>query len=245
MKEALAQAKVQPLVDRLRRPRSSRRRGRAARRRWTTRRSSPQAIPTSRWRMPDGRMGRDLAQLHLGHDRQPEGRGLHHRGAALMCYANVLAAEHGQASGLSVDAADVPLQRLVLSLDAVGRGRHARLPALGAAESDVRRHRRPRGDPPVRRADRHVDAAQRQAGGEAAAAADGRLHHRGRAAARGRARGMADGGFQRHASLWPDRDLRPGRRQRMARASGTRSTAAEQRRARRHGRACAMPRSKA
>ena len=37
-----------------------------------------------------------------------------------------------QASGLSVDAADVPLQRLVLSVDAVGRRRHACLPARGA-----------------------------------------------------------------------------------------------------------------
>ena len=43
---------------------------------------------------------------------------------------------HGQASGLSVDLADVPLQRLVLSVDAVGGGRHARVPAGGARGAD-------------------------------------------------------------------------------------------------------------
>jgi acyl-CoA synthetase (AMP-forming)/AMP-acid ligase II len=67
----------------------------------------------------------------------PKGVVYSHRGAALMCYANVAGGEHGQASGLPVDAADVPLQRLVLSLDAVGGGRHARLPEMGAAEGDV------------------------------------------------------------------------------------------------------------
>ncbi len=85
----------------------------------------------------------------------------------LMCYANLVAAEHGPASRLSVDAADVPLQRLVLSLDAVGGGRHARVPEVGAGRRHVRGDRRAQGDAPVRGADRHVDAARRQAGGNA------------------------------------------------------------------------------
>ena len=75
--------------------------------------------------------------------------------------------QHGPASRLPVDAADVPLQRLVLPLDALGGGGHARVPALGARRRHVRGHRRAQGHAPVRGADRHVDAARRQAGGEA------------------------------------------------------------------------------
>jgi acyl-CoA synthetase (AMP-forming)/AMP-acid ligase II len=39
--------------------------------------------------------------------------------------------EHGPASSLSLDLADVPLQRLVLPVDNLGSRRHACLPALG------------------------------------------------------------------------------------------------------------------
>jgi hypothetical protein len=77
-------------------------------------------------------MGRHLAQLHVGHHRQPQGRRLppprrlpagagqrHHRVDA-------------EAPGLSVDPADVPLQRLVLPVVDLGRQRHPRVPAPGA-----------------------------------------------------------------------------------------------------------------
>ena len=60
----------------------------------------------------------------------------------LLAIGNVLTCGDGPASGLSVDAADVPLQRLVLPVDAVGGGRHACLPARGARQGDVRRDRR-------------------------------------------------------------------------------------------------------
>ena len=103
------------------------------------------------------RMGRDRAQLHLGHHRQPEGRGLppsRRRADGLQQHHP---RRHGQAPRLSVDAADVPLQRLVLPLDAGDAGGHPCLPALGARQADLRRHRRPRRHPSVRRADRHVD----------------------------------------------------------------------------------------
>ena len=78
------------------------------------------------------RMGRDLAQLHVGHDRQSEGRRLppSRRGADGLRQHHPC--RHGQAPRLSLDAADVPLQRLVLSVDAGRAGRHACLPALGA-----------------------------------------------------------------------------------------------------------------
>ena len=123
-------------------------------------------------------------------------------------------------SGLSVDAADVPLQRLVLSVDAVDRRRHACLPARGARSADLRRDRRAQGHASVRRADRDVDAAQRRAAGEEAVAARRRVRHRGRAAARGGARGDEGRRLQRHPCLRPDRDLRAGDRQRLARRLG-------------------------
>ena len=62
----------------------------------------------------------------------PKGVVYHHRGAYLLAVGNVLTGSMGKHCGLSLDAADVPLQRLVLSLDDLGRRRHACLPAPGA-----------------------------------------------------------------------------------------------------------------
>ncbi len=107
---------------------------------------------------PGGRVGRDLAQLHVGHDRQSEGRGLppprrlpqraveHHR------------LGDAPARGLPVDAADVPLQRLVLPLDDGRQRRRQRLPAQGRGEGDLRRDPRAQGHALLRRADRAPDA---------------------------------------------------------------------------------------
>ena len=165
-------------------------------------------------------MGRDLAQLHLGHDRQSEGRRLppSRRGADGLCQHDPC--RHGQAPRLSLDAADVPLQRLVLSVDAGRAGRHACLPALGARQGDVRRDRRPWRDASVRRADRHVDADQRQGRGQARVFADRHLQHRRRAAAGSRARRHGRCRLRGDPSLRTDRDLWSRRRQRMARRMG-------------------------
>ena len=182
-----------------------------------TRTSSPKAMPISPGRCRDDEWDAISLNYTSGTTGDPKGVVYHHRGAYLLALGNVAHLQHGQASGLSVDAADVPLQRLVLSLDAVGRRRHACLPALGARRGDLRRHRRPQGHASVRRADRDVDAAQRAGRREAAAAARGRVHHRGGAAAGSGARGDGGGRLQRHPCLRPDRDLRPGRRQRLAR----------------------------
>ena len=130
MKEALALAKVKPLVidyddpeysgagERLgdHRIRGFRRGGRSG------------------LRLDDAgrRMGRDLAQLHLGHHRRSEGRRLSPPRRVSARDRQRRHLQHGQASGLSVDAADVPLQRLVLSVVDLGRRRHACLPARGA-----------------------------------------------------------------------------------------------------------------
>ena len=70
--------------------------------------------------------------------------------------------------------------------------------------------------------------ARSAARGEEAAAACGRVLHRRGAAARGRAGGDESGGLQRHPPLRPDRDLWPGRRQRMADGLGRAAAPAEQ-----------------
>ncbi len=109
------------------------------------------------------RMGRDRAQLHLGHDRRPEGRRLPSSRREPARRRQRRHRRHRPPSGLSLDAADVPLQRLVLSLVDQRQGGRACLPAAGARQADLRPHRRAEGDAHVRRADRHVDPAQRRA----------------------------------------------------------------------------------
>jgi fatty-acyl-CoA synthase len=85
------------------------------------------------------RMGRHLAQLHLG--APPATR----RASSTTIAARPAGPGqrddrgHAKAPGLSVDAADVPLQRLVLPVDAVGHRRHPCVPAPGARQADVGR----------------------------------------------------------------------------------------------------------
>ena len=69
------------------------------------------------------RVGRDCAQLHVGHDRQSEGCRL--LAPRRVYQRSVERAGVGDAapSGVLVDTADVPLQRLVLSMDDRGNGR--------------------------------------------------------------------------------------------------------------------------
>ena len=164
VKEALARAKVKPLVVDYDDPEFSG----AGERLGGLEYEELLARGRRRVRLADAgrRVGRDLAQLHLGHHRRSQGRRLSpsRRLSARARQRDHL--RHGQAPGLSVDAADVPLQRLVLSLDAVGRRRHPCLPARGARGADLRRHRHPQGDASVRGADRDVDAAQCAGAGE-------------------------------------------------------------------------------
>ena len=81
------------------------------------------------------RMERDRAELHLGHDRQPQGRG--DASPRRLPERSFECRDLGDAAplGLPVDAADVPLQRLVLPVDDGPAGRRQRVPAQG-------RHRR-------------------------------------------------------------------------------------------------------
>ncbi len=91
----------------------------------------------------------------------PKGVVTHHRGAYLNAVSNILAGQSRPASGLSLDPADVSLQRLVLSLDHRGFRRHQCLPAQGRTHQDFRADQKTRRHPHVRRADRLQHPDQR------------------------------------------------------------------------------------
>ncbi len=69
----------------------------------------------------------------------PKGVVYHHRGAYLNALSNIIDWEHAAARRLPVDAADVPLQRLVLPVDDGRQRRRQRLPAQGRRAGDLRR----------------------------------------------------------------------------------------------------------
>ena len=173
-----------------------------------------------------GRVGGDHPQLHLRHHRQPQRRRLPpprrlpERGRQRAHLVD------GRPAGLPLDPADVPLQRLVLPLDGRRDGGHQRVPAPGSGQADLRRDRRGGRDPPVRRADRDADAAERRGERKARPAARGQRDDRRRPAAGGRAGADGDRGLPGHPRLRPDGSLRPcrsssGRRRRPGRASPT------------------------
>ena len=88
------------------------------------------------------RMGCHLAQLYLGHHRRSQGRRLPPSRRLPPGHRQCAYRRHAQALRLSLDAADVPLQRLVLSVDPFGGGRHPCVPAPGARAGDLRSDRR-------------------------------------------------------------------------------------------------------
>ena len=142
---------------------------------------------------------------------RPKGVMYSHRGAYLQALAMVGAHGALAVGGAPVDAADVPLQRLVLPLGGHRRGGHARLPAEGRPGRDLAAAARGGRDPPRRCPDGPVDDRLR-AGREGPRArprptAGARRHRRrpaqpGDPAADGRAR------VRRHPPLRADRDLR-------------------------------------
>ncbi len=103
--------------DRLSRPRNAARTG--AYRRLDYEEFIAGGDPDYAWDMPSDEWDAISLNYTTGTTGNPKGVVYHHRGAALMGYANTIATGMGPASGLSVDAADVSLQRLVLSLVAV------------------------------------------------------------------------------------------------------------------------------
>ena len=85
------------------------------------------------------RVGRDLAQLHVGHDRQSQGRGLSPSRCVPQRAVEHHRLGHAAARGLPVDAAALPLQRLVLRVDDGRQCRHQRVPAPRRGAGDLRR----------------------------------------------------------------------------------------------------------
>ena len=85
--------------------------------------------PLAALRRPGRRVGRDRGQLHQRHHRRPEGR--RHPPPRRLPQRGVQRGDLDDAAlpALPVDAADVPLQRLVLPVDGGDARRHARLPA--------------------------------------------------------------------------------------------------------------------
>ena len=111
----------------------------------------------------DGR-GRDephLDQLHLGDDRHAQGRDVR----ASRRVPERAGRDHPPAvrprERLPVDAADVPLQRLVHAVGGDRDRRDARVPARGARRRDLAAARRGARDPPRRRPDRPDDDRRR------------------------------------------------------------------------------------
>ena len=96
-----------------------------------------QGDPDYAWSMPDDEWDAITLNYTSGTTGDPKGVVYHHRGAHLLARRQCRHLLHGQASGLSVDAADVPLQRLVLPVVDLGGRRHACLPARGARQGDV------------------------------------------------------------------------------------------------------------
>ena len=169
-----------------------------------------QGDPAYAWKMPDDEWDAITLNYTSGTTGDPKGVVYHHRGAYLLAVGNVVTCSMGKTPGLSLDPADVSLQRLVLPVVDLRRRRHACVPACGARARDVRRDRRSQSHASVRSTDRDGDAAQCAGKRKKAAAACGRILHGRGAATRSRARCDERGGLQRHASLWADRELRPG-----------------------------------
>ncbi len=76
--------------------------------------------PDYDWAMPDDEWDAITLNYTSGTTGDPKGVVYHHRGAHLLGARQCGDLRHGQASGLSVDAADVPLQRLVLPVVDLG-----------------------------------------------------------------------------------------------------------------------------
>ena len=92
------------------------------------------ATRTSRGRFPPDEWDAIALNYTSGTTGNPKGVVYHYRGAYLNAINNILDWSMPKHAGLPVDAADVPLQRLVLQLDDRRGGRHQRVPAQGGRE---------------------------------------------------------------------------------------------------------------
>ena len=100
------------------------------------------------------RGGAHLDQLHVGHYRPAEGRAVHASRRVPECDGRVRRGGAVARVGVPVDAADVPLQRLVLPVGGDGGRRDARDDAQGRPRRGVAADRRRGSDALLRRPDR-------------------------------------------------------------------------------------------
>ena len=159
MKEALALAKVKPLVIDYDDPEYTG----AGERIGTIEYEDflAQGDPDFAWQMPDDEWDAISLNYTSGTTGDPKGVVYHHRGAYLLAIGNVVTCGMGKHPVYLWTLPMFHCNGWCFPVVDLGRRRHACLPARGARGGDVRRHRRPQGDASVRRADRDVDAAQR------------------------------------------------------------------------------------
>ena len=185
-----------------------------------TRSSSPTGDADYAWDYPGRRMERDLAQLHVGHDRQSQGR----RSTAIAAPRCRPTATPRNGRWACIRSISGPCRCSIATAGASrGPWRWSPAPRSACAAPAPRRSstRWPtRRHAHVRRADHHAVHHRRHARGAPAADAQGRVHDRGRAAARRGARGAGEGELPRHPRLWPDRGLWPGDDLLVARGMG-------------------------
>jgi fatty-acyl-CoA synthase len=117
--------------------------------------------PSYPWQPPSDEWNAIALSYTSGTTGNPKGVVTHHRGAYLNALANALHWNLPRHPGLPVDAADVPLQRLVLPLDHRSGCRRQRVPAQGRGGGDLRSDPRAPRDALLRRADRPHHADQR------------------------------------------------------------------------------------
>ena len=124
--------------------------------------------------------------------------------------------------GVPVDAADVPLQRLVLHVGGDRGRRHARLPAARSSRRGSGRCSASEGVTHLNGAPTVLTDAGVRAGADAGPDAAGPRRHRRRAAVAALLRADGRARLRRHPPLRADRDVRPGGDLRLAARSGTR-----------------------
>ena len=108
--------------------------------------------PWFEWSKPRRRVAGDLAQLHVGHHGESEGGRLPPPRRVPQRDVEHRRLEPRAPPRLPVDAADVPLQRVVLPVVAGRRRRDERVHAQGGGRRHLPGHRRGGRDPHVRRA---------------------------------------------------------------------------------------------
>ena len=158
---------------------------------------------------PRGRVERHRPQLHLRHHRRSQRRRLPSSWRLSQRTFEYHRLGNAAARGVSVDAADVSLQRLVLPLDHGRQCRHQHLSPQGRGEAGAGCNPDPQGHALLRRADRARDADQRAGGLEKRHQAQGELPGCRRGATGIGHRGHAANRLRHHSRLRLDRNLRP------------------------------------